>query len=447
LHEAVTGAGANAGFELRRVLQHYYFASYIEEYRPVRIAGFPFVRDEFDLPAPGRAYEYPALRQALLPLGLWSLITSLSARSMLHLREMTGYYLFREAYHIAANSVTSRQELGYVFAELARSARIKPPSINMREPPRRGVVLRASELEDVDAILGLVAEFGLRLFSTESETGCSYAPDGGGGELTMSAEPSADESVIAIYVALEEEREFLARRWSLSHRFSEFGWTGSYAGVQLMIYGVDEMGRVPAAVQTMKCVAARRPRMIVVLGIAGGFSEARVELGDAIVATAVIDLAGRKIRDEAKGAVPQFRPHAFDASRSIVAFLKSGSFDVGRWEQDVIRDGDWPKGRRPSLRFGAIASMDEVISSNDWRQQLLAAWPLLQGVEMEAGGVCWAALESCTPVSVIRGVSDMADPSKSDSEWRRRAVGVAAATLEAALRSPEWRASLARKLN
>lgn len=44
------------------------------------------------------------------------------------------------------------------------------------------------------------------------------------------------------------------------------------------------------------------------------------------------------------------------------------------------------------------------------------------GVEMKAGGVCAAAKEFNMDVAVIRGVSDLADPRKSDSEWRRRAM-------------------------
>jgi nucleoside phosphorylase len=49
---------------------------------------------------------------------------------------------------------------------------------------------------------------------------------------------------------------------------------------------------------------------------------------------------------------------------------------------------------------------------------------------MEAGGVCAAAATFGMAPAVIRCVSDLADPSKSDDEWRRRAMKTLAHLIE-----------------
>jgi nucleoside phosphorylase len=49
---------------------------------------------------------------------------------------------------------------------------------------------------------------------------------------------------------------------------------------------------------------------------------------------------------------------------------------------------------------------------------------------MEAGGVCAAAKMNSIQVVVVRGVSDLADPAKSDNVWRQRAMKTVAHLLE-----------------
>ncbi|WP_442868286.1 5'-methylthioadenosine/S-adenosylhomocysteine nucleosidase family protein [Bradyrhizobium sp. CCBAU 53415] len=76
------------------------------------------------------------------------------------------------------------------------------------------------------------------------------------------------------------------------------------------------------------------------------------------------------------------------------------------------------KDRRPSLHPGPLTSVDEVVSDSEWRKKLLAVNDKLLGVEMEAGGVCAAAEKFGVKVAMLRAVSDNADPSKADDQWR-----------------------------
>ena len=92
---------------------------------------------------------------------------------------------------------------------------------------------------------------------------------------------------------------------------------------------------------------------------------------------------------------------------------------MNEWEDHCRRHFNWPKGRTPSLWEGRIASVDEVVASDDHRKKMIDSVDKLMGVEMEAGGVCAAAKAFGVPCGVVRVVSDLADPAKADDEWRR----------------------------
>ena len=70
------------------------------------------------------------------------------------------------------------------------------------------------------------------------------------------------------------------------------------------------------------------------------------------------------------------------------------------------------------------------MASSEFAELLCHAWPKLVGIEMEAGGVCAAAEAFQIKAAVVRGVSDLADPSKSNDEWRRRAMKTVAHLIE-----------------
>ena len=74
--------------------------------------------------------------------------------------------------------------------------------------------------------------------------------------------------------------------------------------------------------------------------------------------------------------------------------------------------------------------LDEVVGSKGWCKELLDNNTQLLGVEMEAGGVCAAAKKHNVDVAVVRGISDHADPSKKDDNWRKISMTTVALLLE-----------------
>jgi nucleoside phosphorylase len=416
--------GSNLGIDpqiFRYILQNHYFSVYINEFNLRIITGLPFTRTNFLLEPYNLCYNYEALKGALSCLGVWKIIQSLSADSMMQLRAQHGYFVFRDFFDKVANKSTSPREVTQVFARGAykltsvfketQFLETLTPSNAMVIP--YGLMLNSNEIAAVAERLQAVS---LEMAETWEEQQNGHFKE------TIRNEKQKMNQKIAIFVALQMEREFLIKRLKLKSRYPDIGFSGKLGSTQVIVFGRDEMGRVPAAIETMRLLQKEKPDLLIVVGIAGGFAKEEVKLGDVVVATRVVDLATRKVlQEDDKNTVPDFRPEVFMTDERITNYLRF-KFDRIAWENAVVDEVDWPEGQRPTIRYGSLASLDEVVSSNDWIDRLCRAWPKLLGTEMEAGGVCAAASVFNMKVSVIRGISDLADPAKSDTQWRKRAM-------------------------
>jgi nucleoside phosphorylase len=240
--------------------------------------------------------------------------------------------------------------------------------------------------------------------------------------------------LVTIFVALDMEKEMLVKRWNLKSSYTRGVWTGELklTKTKISLICPGEMGRVPASIETTKYLHNEIPNLFIVTGIAGGFQSENVALGDVIVATSIIDLAISKIQKTSsnKEFMPEFRPRELPTDGRIKDYLRSGNFDERAWETNVIYDEDWPKGLRPKIIYGALASTDEVVSNDDWIELLKGGWPELLGLEMEAGGVCRVTNKFGFSAAVVKAVTDHANPAKFDNVWRTRAMETVTHLLE-----------------
>jgi nucleoside phosphorylase len=239
---------------------------------------------------------------------------------------------------------------------------------------------------------------------------------------TRSKEQAAakPEPAVLLITALREERKSVEEAFGLKTKYENGIASGVRHGLRLDLISCRRMGRVPAAVATaVHLERAKHPyRAVILLGIAGGFSEAKVDRGAVLIASEVIDLSARKLATDT-----EYRPVVFATSDALERFRVSARFDENAWQNNVIRADRWPNGRRPFIMHGPVVCTDEIISSDDSRGQLISEWDKVLGTETEAGGVCAAADELGQKVIVVRGVSDLADPHKADDDWRRLAMG------------------------
>jgi len=410
---------------LRYILQNHYFQIYLREYDLLVITRLPFARTSFVPANDDLTNDYESLKAALTALGVWNIVTGLSAESMISFRSKTGYYQFRMTFDRIAREMGSAWAVGQCFAQVVTTS----------GSPRgfRSILSKYGQLpvptHGYEAIEVEVDAMADRMGNTEpAEREMAKIKLQKSERSIRGLTP--DAPTVAICVALELERQVLVKQWKLTGEYPDQLWRGTVGGVNVVLFGTDEMGRVSAAVATMQFLQENpKPAMLVVAGIAGGFAREKVKLGDVLIPKSVADLATRKV-GKTKGRIPEFRPREFRTDTRILKYVRSGSFDIRSWEPAVIDAAEWPDGLRPTIHDGPIASLDEVVSSTEWVDTLCKAWPKLCGVEMESGGVCAAAEVHDLKVAVVRGVSDLADPAKSDDAWRLRAMKTVAHLLE-----------------
>ena len=417
--------------KLHYILQHHYLSVYIRSLGLRIVTRLPLSRVDFLLGEEGLCYDYDALKSALDPIKLLRLIKTISPQSLIELRKKSGFLVFRDMFDQIALVAPNAHSILRAFARAEdhlRDCCQLPPVVT--NPPRKihRMELSDDDLNMVAAKLGQAARFAWE--HVQDESALAETAANGSFDRRTRMKAGDKQPSIAVFVALDEERKFLVKRWKLKNTYAERGiWRGELPTAKVMLFSSARMGRVSAAVATMEFLSSlEKPDLLIVMGIAGGIKRNGVNRGDVLVPEMIVDLATRKIRQNLEKI--EFRPKEFTLDDRIPSFLRSGNFDEGEWGKSVLEDAEWPQGVRPTIRHGPVASLDEVVSSTSWIKKLCDAWPKLDGVEMEAGGVCAAAERFNVRPAVIRGVSDHANPLKSDDNWRIISMKTAAHLLE-----------------
>jgi nucleoside phosphorylase len=406
--------------QLRDALQHMYFQQYCAEFQLVVLTKIPHIIQDFRLPTDPKVYNYRRLGAFLDGFHLRDVMFDSPADLIVELRRRSGFISFMDAYYGLAQLIRSETDLKF-FADRAR----KRTNFSWASVAHRRTRLfdlspvEVAELDDVlaEAASLLVQEHTLPVRTArEAEVGARKVT------RMRNTEPE-----LVLFVALDEELDILEKQLGLNKSHLSPEATGKIGDVNVDVICPKVMGRVPAAISVANYLAKRRqpPKLILIVGLAGGFIENKTKVGHTICVTEVIDLASRKFVDDEKGASPKFRRRDFAMNGALGAVIFSQAFDEKGWSDEVWEKFDWPKDERPSIHKGPLASGDEVVSSDQWRGQMLGGrggHEKLLGVEMEAGGVCAAAEKAKVPCCMLRVVSDNADPSKADDEWRKRGM-------------------------
>jgi nucleoside phosphorylase len=169
------------------------------------------------------------------------------------------------------------------------------------------------------------------------------------------------------------------------------------------------VGRVEAALVASRVLHAFAPRLLFLIGIAGGFSVNGVGLGDLIVASRIVDYEEQRLGDDNQ----EFRLKMFHADEELLTASRKAL------DKDWFGKIPYPDDARPTAHIGSILSGDKVIASDRLAASLLMQDPSALGVEMEGGGAAAAASRARPPVRflMIRGVVDLAnDRKREDSQ-------------------------------
>ncbi|MFL5383794.1 MAG: hypothetical protein ACJ8GN_14840 [Longimicrobiaceae bacterium] len=429
---------------IHHALQSSYGQIYFAEYDLAVLTNLPYVPTTFGLNDNTIIHDYRVLEVALRPLRLWPFLANAPAELLSRVRESDGYFAFSRLFEDDLAHLCEHRAIANLFALAATQQRAIVTETervirSLLARPRRKQPRHWEEVVgQISFTLLECAESVLRLdLSTLDRSAMIKTPSSSTPGLSpVAIHPNRPDPMISIFVALELEGEVLRERWGLRSDNNGLSWSGRLNDVAVVVFSPHEMGRVPAAVSTMRFLQSCRevqnvPEMLITVGIAGGFAHQGVQRGDLIIPDRIVDLATRKIFG---GAQPrtQFRPRTWDTDERLGEFLQFMDFDVRQWAFNASRAEEWhyDESRYPKVLYGPMTSLDEIVSSEEWVAQLCSAEPKLLGVEMEAGGVCAAAATFGMRVAVIRGISDHADPAKTDDLWRVRALKTGANLLE-----------------
>jgi nucleoside phosphorylase len=404
-----------ASKELRDTLQHVYFGQYCREFGLVALQHVPHIPYDFALPT-APPYDYRLLSAFFDSFNLREVLLDAPAELIVALRRQPGFISLIDAYAGLADIAASPTDVAFHAGRVCGKISYGWDTL----PTRRLSLYEGSHVEitELTSAMDEAASLLSRSMGLPTRNG---SPDP---KVTKRDLIMPQEAELVIFVALEEELDILASILGFRKVSSTPEASGTIDGIQVDVICPRNMGRVAAAVAMSRYLSKRhrRPKLILVVGLAGGFEENKTVPGHIIVVEKVVDLALRKVRDEETGVSSYFRREDYSLQDQLKNQLLSHDFDQKTWSAQAADKFEWPSDRRPSLHYGPLASADEVVASDVWRKQLLdgkGGDPKLLGVEMEAGGVCAAARKDGSPVSMLRVVSDQADPAKADDHWRK----------------------------
>ncbi|OQW91210.1 MAG: hypothetical protein BWK78_05250 [Thiotrichaceae bacterium IS1] len=226
----------------------------------------------------------------------------------------------------------------------------------------------------------------------------------------------------AIITALPEELQAVLSKLEKPQRFPDdpfIFYRCNIGKAKVIVTRLDKAGNIKAAAAASLVLERYQPTYLLMVGIAAGFEDKKVQLGDVVVAEdCYYDGPGKETKD---GKSP--RPRQLPTSK----FLYARSLDYKNldWKANIGHPA--PKGEcQPRVHPGVIASSETVIAHKPKMDSLLAAHDGLRAVAMEGYGMAEAALNHKVDFLEIRGISDFGDGQKND-EWHDYAADVAAA--------------------
>jgi nucleoside phosphorylase len=264
-------------------------------------------------------------------------------------------------------------------------------------------------------------------------------------------------AVLAVFPADAGQLAGAHRVYNLRHADA-----GSGARYMVAVVRQSEQGTGEAQDLARDLVEDLGPKLVIVVGIAGGLPSDDVKLGDVVLSTRIYDftIEARKFGEPTEYAVTGGA--IAKALQDTVANLAAREVELGDWAKDlpalpsvtwkrkgeVYGPASWKRklkeklthhyGKRaiprgPRYIDGPIGSSDRLVKD----PVLLFPWITtarnLLAVEMESGGVLRATRERC-PMLAIRGISDIVGLKRSD-RWTKFACASAAAFTRAFLRT------------
>ncbi len=207
---------------------------------------------------------------------------------------------------------------------------------------------------------------------------------------------------------------------------------------QVLLYPIGcGQGTNKANSITTEAILKYRPRVVLLVGIAGGFDEHGVCLGDVLVPE-YIDAYELAKKSSAKPKIKRRQPPFSVTAAEVVRVAKSIMVSPQDWLLNINeqrpnnKERDLPKIHavdRGVLGSGEKNLADQAAEEREYLKKTHENRAL--GFDMEAAGLAVACKEHAVPFAVIKGVQDNGtlakDDPKTKDEWRVYAADAAAA--------------------
>jgi len=166
---------------------------------------------------------------------------------------------------------------------------------------------------------------------------------------------------------------------------------GTIEGFRVTVAQSTDKGSVCSALVATELIREYDPQFLVLLGIAAGYRDQGLELGNVIVPDSIMGYEYSKVYDD----------HGESKSRLFAP-------DNLAWQ--VLSLVKMSNDSCPTFKPGRLASGNKVVASKDFRRKLeFETGSKISALEMESEGVAQAARNFGKPFLVIKGISDYAD--------------------------------------
>jgi adenosylhomocysteine nucleosidase len=208
---------------------------------------------------------------------------------------------------------------------------------------------------------------------------------------------------VVVLAALREEVDGLTRGLRLSGRGSPrlSIWEGELEGKSVVVV-LSGVGKVAAAMATQFACDELKPGRLLTIGLAGGINSEKAP-GHVIVASGAVehDVDARPLT-AARGVLPGFDAALMPADPGIAGALLLAAAGAA----------DDPR----SVRSGVVLTGDQIVTSREVRNRVLADFPEGACFDMETAAVAHVARQNDIPWGGVRITSDAADESFSVDE-------------------------------
>jgi nucleoside phosphorylase len=240
---------------------------------------------------------------------------------------------------------------------------------------------------------------------------------------------------VLIITALYKERMWVEKafdvQWAYIERQGTMYQLCEYmvnkAILRIVLVSQLQMGMVHAAILTTKSLMLWSPKLVIMTGICAGV-KGKVDLGDLIIASKVLDYGSGKVID---GKLqPHFEPVMVDSWLWQLLELFRHNETIRQSIEDeypLIRPGSHPL----TIHMGSLGSGAAVVADLGIVDGIIASERKLLGLDMESYAVALATTLSTTSSKriesfIVKGVADFADSHKDDGYHDYAAYGSAA---------------------